>query len=192
MEALLEKIYESPNATVYKQKEPDGQSITIKVLKTDISNPRQILKFNNEFSILSELDIPGIKKVISKGFHQGAPSITSRYFEGITLRDYFRHSEFILRDRLMISAQIAQILGMIHQHNIIHRDMTSDNILVNPKTLEVNIVDFGQSIKIDVKTIHLSNPDQLEGTLSYFSPEQTGRMNRILDYRSDMYSAGVV
>jgi len=192
MESLLEKIYESPNTTVYKKTESVGQSFTIKVLKTDFTSPKQILQFNNEFSILTELDIPGIKKVISKGSHQGAPSITASYFDGITLREYFKQYEFNLYNRLYISAQIAHILGLIHQKNVIHRDLTSDNILVHPDRLEVNIVDFGQSIKIDVKTIHLSNPDQLEGTLSYFSPEQTGRMNRILDYRSDLYSVGVI
>ncbi|HZV71711.1 MAG TPA: AAA family ATPase [Saprospiraceae bacterium] len=192
MEQLLEKIYESGNATVYKKIDGDNHAVTIKLLKTDFANPKQILKFNNEYSILADLDIPGIKKVISKGIYQGAPSIVSDYFDGITLRKYFTQTPFNLEDRLKISAQIAHILGLIHQKNIIHRDLTSDNILINAESLEINIVDFGQSIKIDVKTIHLSNPDQLEGTLSYFSPEQTGRMNRILDYRSDLYSVGVI
>ncbi len=192
MELLLEKIYESPNATVYKKLETGGHAFIIKVLKTDFANPRQILQFNNEYSILTELDIPGVRKVVSKGNHQGSPSIISQYFDGITLREYFQQHEFNLVNRLIICAQVAHILGMVHQKNIIHRDLTSDNILLNPDTLEVHVVDFGQSIKIDVKTIHLSNPDQLEGSLHYFSPEQTGRMNRVVDYRSDLYSLGVI
>ncbi len=192
MEQLLEKIYESSNTTVYKKTESAGQAFTIKVLKSDFTNTKQILQFNNEYSILMELDIPGIKKVISKGSYQGAPSITASYFDGITLREYFNRYGFNLRDRLLLSAQLARILGLIHQKNVIHKDLTSDNILVNPDSLDVNIVDFGQSIKIDVKTIHLSNPDQLEGSLSYFSPEQTGRMNRVVDYRSDLYTLGII
>jgi serine/threonine protein kinase len=191
MKDSVEKTYESSNATVYKLTEPDGTVNTIKVLKADFSNPKQILKFNNEFSILAGLDIPGIKKVISKGIHQGSPSIIGRYFDGISLRQYFTQTEFNLLDRLSIAARIAHTLGLIHQKNVIHRDLTSDNILVHPETLEINIVDFGQSVKIDVKTVHLSNPDLLEGTLSYFSPEQTGRMNRILDYRSDSIRWGL-
>lgn len=192
MELTLEKIYESAFSTVYKKPNGDGKLYTIKVLKTDFSNPRQILQFNNEYSILTELDIPGVRKVISKGNYEGAPSITSNYFEGITLREYFKQSPFDLKNRLVIASQIAHILGLIHQRQIIHRDLTSDNILVNPDSLDVQIVDFGQSIKLDVKTVHLSNPELLEGTLSYFSPEQTGRMNRVLDYRSDLYSVGVI
>ncbi len=192
MELLLEKIYESPNATVYKKSEDGKPQVAIKVLKTDFSSPKQILQFNNEFSILTELDIPGVRKVISKGTHQGAPSIISSYFEGITLREYVRKIDFNLQQRILISAKISHILGMIHQRDVIHRDLTADNILLNPDTLEIQIVDFGLSIKLDLKTVHLSNPDRLEGSLPYFSPEQTGRMNRIVDYRSDLYSLGII
>ncbi|MEP6646182.1 MAG: AAA family ATPase [Saprospiraceae bacterium] len=192
MEQVLEKIYESANATVYKKNDPVHGLITLKVLKADFTNPKQILKFNNEYSILSGLDIPGIKKVISKGVYQGSPSLESEFFNGIPLKRYITEFTFSMGDRLSIAAKLAHILGLVHQKNIIHKDLTAENILIQPETLEINIVDFGQSIKIDVKTIHLSNPDQLEGTLSYFSPEQTGRMNRILDYRSDLYSAGVI
>lgn len=192
MEPPLEKIYESPNCTVYKKTATDGLSYSIKVLKTDISNPKQILHFNNEYNILTELDIPGVKRVIAKENYFGSPSIVSTYFEGSTLRDYIQNTPFDLKSRLHLACRIANILGLIHLQNIIHRDLTSVNILVNTDGDDVQVGDFGQSIKLDIKTVHLSNPDQLEGTLSYFSPEQTGRMNRILDYRSDLYSVGVI
>ncbi len=192
MEAQLEKIYESGNSTVYKKTSGDGQPLTVKVLKTDFTNPRQILQFNNEFTILTDLMIPGVKRVVSKELFNGAPSIVSVYFEGIPIREYIRIAPFDLRDRLDIASRISHVLGLIHQRNIIHRDLTADNILIHPDTKEIQVGDFGQSLRLDVKTIHLSNPDQLEGTLSYFSPEQTGRMNRILDYRSDLYSVGVL
>ena len=192
MEATLEKIYESNYAIVYKQSDDAGKSYIVKVLKSDISNPRKILQFNNEFAILTELDIPGVKKVISRGSYDGMPSITSDYFDGITLREYIDQIPYNLKQRLELSARIAHILGLLHQQQVIHRDLTSENILVNPTSLEVQVVDFGQSIKLNIKTIHLSNPELLEGSLSYFSPEQTGRMNRVLDYRSDLYSVGVI
>ncbi|MDQ3016036.1 MAG: AAA family ATPase, partial [Bacteroidota bacterium] len=192
MELVLEKIYESPNATVYKSTEKGKPSLSMKVLKTDFASPKQILQFNNEYSILTELDIPGVRRVISKGSHQGAPSIFSDYFEGITLRQYLQTFDFNLQHRLQLAIQMAHIVGLIHQRDIIHRDLTADNILINPETLEIQIVDFGLSIKLDLKTVHLSNPDRLEGSLPYFSPEQTGRMNRIVDYRSDLYSVGII
>lgn len=192
MEALLEKVYESANSIVFRKAEPGGHASAIKVLKATLANPRSILQFNNEFSILEGLDIPGVKQVISKEFVQGSPGILFNYFEGITLAEYIRTIPFHLADRIEIAADITHTLGLVHQRNIIHRDLTADNILVNPATKEIQIMDFGQAIRIDVKTIHLSHPDQLEGSISYYSPEQTGRMNRILDYRSDLYTIGVL
>ncbi|MEO5906183.1 MAG: AAA family ATPase, partial [Saprospiraceae bacterium] len=192
MDVDLEKIYESPSITVYKKIEPGGHAYSLKVLKTDFSEPRQILQFNNEYSILTELDIPGVRKVVSKGNHQGAPSIVADYFDGITLAEFIQSTEFNFSERLQLAITIAHVIGMVHQRQIIHRDLTSANILVNPNTLEIQVVDFGQSIKLDVKTVHLSNPERLEGSLAYFSPEQTGRMNRFVDYRSDLYSLGVI
>lgn len=191
MESSLEKIYESQNSTVYKKSEKGGY-VTIKVLKPDLTNSRQILQFNNEFSILSELNIPGIRHVIAKTTFEGSPAFVSKYFDGITLKKYIKEAEFDLTKRLVIASQIAFILGQIHNRNIIHRDLTADNILVNPDSLEVLITDFGQSLKLDVKTTHLLNPDRLEGSIAYFSPEQTGRMNRVVDYRSDLYSLGII
>ncbi|HEX5112933.1 MAG TPA: serine/threonine-protein kinase PknK, partial [Saprospiraceae bacterium] len=192
MDAQLEKVYESPYSIIYKKKEPNGQLRSVKVLKASYAHPRSILQFNNEFAILSELDIPGIKKVFSKETVQGAPGQVANYFDGITLYDFIQSYAFDLKQRLEIAANITRALGLLHQRNIIHRDLTADNILVNPNTREIQIMDFGQAIRLDVKTIHLSHPDQLEGSIAYYSPEQTGRMNRILDYRSDLYSVGVV
>lgn len=192
MSEVLEKVYESTNSTVFRKEEADGKFRIIKVLKIAQAHPRSILQFNNEYSILSELNIPGVTKVYSKELIQGSPGLVFNYFDGITLGNYIKNTPFQLLDRLQIAVHITHTLGLIHQHNIIHRDLTADNIMVNPATKEIMVMDFGQAIRLDVKTIHLSNPDQLEGTISYYSPEQTGRMNRILDYRSDLYSTGVI
>lgn len=192
MEAPLEKLYESANSTIYRKTEEDGSLHVLKVLKAAQALPRTILQFNNEYSILSELDIEGVTKAVSRESVQGSPGILLNYFNGIRLREYIASVPFNLAERLSIAASLTHTLGLIHQKNIIHRDLTSDNILVNPQTKEIQIMDFGQAIRLDVKTIHLSHPDQLEGSIAYYSPEQTGRMNRVLDYRSDLYSIGVV
>jgi len=192
MEEQLVKVYESPNSIIYKKKEPDGQFRSVKVLKGSHAHPRSILQFNNEYTILSELDIPGIKKVYTKELIQGSPGMIANFFDGETLYDYIHAHPFDLKERLEIAGNITHALGLLHQKNIIHRDLTADNILVNTVNKEIQIMDFGQAIRLDVKTIHLEHPDQLEGNISYYSPEQTGRMNRILDYRSDLYSVGVI
>src|SRR5690606_428289 len=129
MDTTLEKIYESSNSTVYKKTDPGGTAITIKVLKPDLNNPKQILQFNNEFAILSGLNISGVKQVLSKGYFEGSPSIIARYFDGQNVREYIHEHPFDLISRLRIAVQVAHILGQVHAGNIIHRDITAENIL---------------------------------------------------------------
>ncbi|HNY95163.1 MAG TPA: AAA family ATPase, partial [Flexilinea sp.] len=81
-------------------------------------------------------------------------------------------------------------MGLIHKNNIIHLDIKPDNILINEERGDVKIADFGISAVLTHANDELYNPDVIEGTLSYMSPEQTGRMNRGVDYRTDIYSLG--
>lgn len=82
-------------------------------------------------------------------------------------------------------------MGAIHASNIIHKDINPANIVFNPETEIIKIIDFGISTQLTRENPTLKNPNVLEGTLAYTSPEQTGRMNRSLDYRTDFYSLGV-
>src|SRR5262249_50110270 len=88
---------------------------------------------------------------------------------------------------LQIGIQIASAIGNIHQNNIIHKDINPRNIVVNPETLQVEVIDFSISSLLPRENQEISHPSLLEGTLAYMSPEQTGRMNRSIDYRTDFY-----
>lgn len=92
---------------------------------------------------------------------------------------------------LPLAVKLTQILGEIHTANIIHKDINSGNIVLNPNTGVVKIIDFGIATQFNRTNPTFTNPHVLEGTLAYLSPEQTGRMNRLLDYRTDFYSLGV-
>jgi serine/threonine protein kinase len=98
--------------------------------------------------------------------------------------------EMTLLEVLKIALQLSKTLGELHQQQIIHKDITPANILINPAGL-VKITDFGIASRLTRETPEITSPDRLEGTLAYMSPEQTGRMNRAVDYRTDFYSLGV-
>jgi len=98
---------------------------------------------------------------------------------------------FTLEEFLLLAIATTEILGKIHSANIIHKDINPSNIVYNPQTKQLKIIDFGISTQLTRETPSLKNPGVLEGTLAYISPEQTGRMNRALDYRTDFYSLGV-
>ncbi|HLO48477.1 MAG TPA: AAA family ATPase, partial [Kamptonema sp.] len=96
-----------------------------------------------------------------------------------------------LAEFLNIALQLTDILHYLYQNCVIHKDIKPANILINPDTKQVKLIDFSISSLLPRETQEIQNPNVLEGTLAYLSPEQTGRMNRGIDYRSDFYSLGV-
>ena len=114
-------------------------------------------------------------------------------FGAISLQEWLRERERLsLAEFLFLAIAITKSLGQIHSQNIIHKDINPTNIVFNPQTRALKIIDFGISTQLSQETPTLKNPNILEGTLAYISPEQTGRMNRGLDYRTDFYSLGVM
>ena len=92
---------------------------------------------------------------------------------------------------MTLAIQMTRSLGEIHRQNIVHKDINPSNIVWNARTGQLKIIDFGVAMMLAREDPTIKNPDVLEGTLPYISPEQTGRMNRSIDYRTDYYSLGV-
>ena len=87
---------------------------------------------------------------------------------------------------------MASILSEIHGQNIIHQDINSRNILVSSKGETVHICDFGIASRIEGQMDIKARPEKILGTLPYISPEQTGRLDQLVDERTDLYSLGEV
>ncbi len=188
----LQKIYESQNSIIYKGKYLEfDEQVLIKTLNSKFINDKKIDCFDNEFEITKKLEIYGVRKALKNIKKNGKNILILEYFNGITLKKFFSKKKINFSKYLKIVSKISQIIGEIHNKNIIHKDINSNNILLN-KNYEICIIDFGISTKYKLKNQYISNPENLEGTISYISPEQTGRMNRTVDYRSDLYSFGVV
>ena len=90
-----------------------------------------------------------------------------------------------------IAIQICDSLAALQQAHIIHKDIKPANILIQPQTLRIRLTDFGISTHLPRESQGLAAPKELEGSLPYMAPEQTGRMNRGIDYRSDFYALGI-
>ncbi|MBF0397940.1 MAG: AAA family ATPase, partial [Desulfobacterales bacterium] len=112
-------------------------------------------------------------------------------FGGESLAQILTLGKLDIKQFLYASIRLIEILGQIHAQNIIHKDINPSNILWNTKTNQIKIIDFGISTELSRENLEIHNPNLLEGTLAYMSPEQTGRMNRSLDYRTDFYSLGM-
>ncbi|UII19481.1 sensor histidine kinase [Fulvivirga ligni] len=186
------KIAEGGNSLIYLSELNDyKKSVVIKIPKKKSSLLSAEYQLHNEYNYLKSLNLHGVRKPIEKIIIDHHPALVLEYFEAATLREYINTRPFNLLDFLKVSIEICKTLSDIHHHNIIHKDINSHNILIN-KTGELRIIDFGIACKYNQHSDLTNSPEMLEGNLAYLSPEQTGRMNREIDKRSDLYSLGVV
>jgi serine/threonine protein kinase len=194
--AVTTKIYESANSLVYRGiREGDRNPVVLKVLKEDYPSPAELTRYKQEYEITRSLNIDGVVKAYSLQDYQRTLVIILEDFGGESLtklvNELEAESSMPLAKFLCLAIAITEILGRIHATNVIHKDINPGNIVFNPETGIVKIIDFGISTQLTRTNPTFKNPNVLEGTLAYMSPEQTGRMNRTLDYRTDFYSLGV-
>jgi serine/threonine protein kinase len=96
-----------------------------------------------------------------------------------------------VRRFLRLAIGIAGALGQAHQHALVHKDLKPAHIVVDCADGEVRLTGFGIASRLPRERQTLEPPETIAGTLAYMAPEQTGRMNRSIDFRSDLYSLGV-
>ncbi|MEG4505539.1 AAA family ATPase [Microcoleus sp. F6_B4] len=190
--AVVAVLYESVNSLVYRAiREANKGPIILKLLKESYPTPQELVRYRTEYRITQELKEAGVVRVYDLQKYQNSLVMFVEDFGGESLTIWMQQRKFSLKEFLQIAIATTEILGQIHRANIIHKDINPSNIVYNPETEQLKIIDFGISTQLTRETPILKNPGVLEGTLAYISPEQTGRMNRTLDYRTDFYSLGV-
>ncbi|MEH2066453.1 MAG: AAA family ATPase [Nostoc sp.] len=194
--AIQDKIYESSNSLVYRGIRDDGVGIVVKMLKLDYPSPQELTRYRQEYKITRSLKLEGVIKAYSQQDYQRTLVILLEDFGGESLEQWMHKRPDIfcpmpLSTFLGVAIALTDILGRIHAANVIHKDINPGNIVLNLDTGVVKIIDFGIATEFNRTNPTFKSPHVLEGTLAYLSPEQTGRMNRLLDYRTDFYSLGV-
>jgi PAS domain S-box-containing protein len=191
------QIYSSANSLVYRAtSQPENIPVILKVLKQDYPTASELTRYKQEYEITRSLNLEGVIKVYSQQAYQRTLVMIMEDFGGESLEKLRQESPELycpipLAEFLRLAIQVSEILGLIHAAHVIHKDINPNNIILNPTTGIVKIIDFGIATRFARTNPSFSNPTVLEGTLAYISPEQTGRMNRMLDYRTDFYSLGV-
>jgi serine/threonine protein kinase len=168
----------------------DKQPVVIKTPRDEYPTLRSIARVRHEYSVLSELNAPGIVRVYDLIPYDKSIALVEEYFAGLHMLQYFREKRPDLGTSLRIAINIASAVMAYHDHGIIHRDLTPFNILIGDNA-ETKIIDFDIASRLARESQGICNPVALEGTLAYMAPEQTGRMNRDIDLRADLYSFGV-
>jgi len=185
-------IYESKKSKIFFcEKTEWGKPVVMKVSNYEFATPKDLSQFYNEYEVISQINLRCIRNAIKKGRENNRHYLVLEWIEGENLSVAFRGKQNDIVDFLYIAIAMADALCEIHNCNVIHKDISPFNIIVNLQERSVHIIDFGISTSLDLKQHYIGNPERLEGTLAYSSPEQTGRMNRPVDYRTDLYSLGV-
>ncbi|MEH1817075.1 MAG: AAA family ATPase [Nostoc sp.] len=197
---IHELIYSGSKTLVYRGiRESDKKPVVIKLLRREYPTFSELVRFRNQYTIAKNLDIDGIIKTYSLENYQNSYALVMEDLGGISLQEDMARwgvrgmgeTADGLQAFFDIALQIVSILDGLYHNQVIHKDIKPANILINPTTKDIRLIDFSIASLLSRETQTLTNPNILEGTLAYLSPEQTGRMNRGIDYRSDFYSLGV-
>ena len=189
---ITETVHDGTNAVIYRgQRNPDQQPVIIKILKAEHPSIEEITRLRQEYTITQNLECEGIVEPYSLENYQNGFALVLEDFGGQSLSDILASGKILLGEFLQIAITLAETLSYLHKVPIIHKDIKPSNILLNRSTGKVKLSDFGIASRLSRENQTMSNPNLLEGTLAYMSPEQTGRMNRSIDYRTDFYALGV-
>ncbi|MES2295770.1 MAG: AAA family ATPase [Pseudomonadota bacterium] len=187
-----DELFRNAYCVIYQATElRSGHAVLVKLPAPDAPALEASMRIRLEYAILQKLGRRGVLAPQTLIERDGVIALVYEHFGGETLERYAGHGALGLGDFFGVAMQLAEVLGAIHRHDVIHRDIHTGAILIDPHSKQVRLADFGLASQLSREHQPVVSPQVLEGSLAYISPEQTGRMNRVIDYRSDFYSLGV-
>jgi serine/threonine protein kinase len=193
---LLECLGESLNASIYKafSKDNPDDIVTVKVLKRLINHETQRRYLRQKVERLKIIHDPRVIVPRNIEYFDDAQIIVQEYFPGITLDCYLCQNAdpLDLSTFFVIAAELTQAINNVHEAGIIQGSVKPHNILIQPETRSIRLIDFLNPIDIQELSHFIYDKGFVEGTLAYTSPEQTGRINHRVDYSTDIYSLGII
>lgn len=192
---LTEELGKGPLATVYKafHKDDPVRPLSLKIFKK-ISLPYSLKKyFRRKIEQLKVLH--DHRLIVPLLFEEEGDVlfIVQEFFDGVPINDWRRQNAPIpLPVFFSVACRLADILDSIHQSGIIHGGVKPHNLLIHPDSLDIRMIDFFTPLDVRDVSHFIYDRSFVEGTLSYTSPEQTGRINYRVDFTSDLYSLGIV
>jgi predicted ATPase/signal transduction histidine kinase len=178
------------NLLFHAVRDADGLPLILKTPVVSALGPRELERYRREFGILQRLqDVSGVTRVHACERLQERPVLLLEEVPGEALSELVGQPFEVLR-ALELALSLASTLAELHRRGVIHKDIKPANIIVTPSG-DTRLIDFGTATFQLVEHVEAAPASFIEGTLAYMSPEQTGRMNRSVDYRTDLYSLGV-
>jgi PAS domain S-box-containing protein len=193
-EYVLEQIRDGAEFTLYRARQHGNPSpLLVVALTAERPLPQSLRRLEHEYSFATELQPDWATMPLALTRHEGRTILVladpgGEPLDRVLERDRDKPLDLARLLRLVIN--LTKALGVVHKRGLIHKDIRPENVLVNDAG-HVWLTGFGIASRLPRERQAPAPPEVIAGTLPYMSPEQTGRMNRSMDTRSDLYSLGV-
>ena len=188
----IQKVYDGEKTTIYRAVKDEGNlPVIIKHPSNEYFDLTVVEKLKHEFEISKKIQSNRCVKIYEFEYLNNIPVLLIEDFGGISLKHAVCSAELSLSGLIRLAISITEGIIDIHKSGVVHNDINPGNIIVSKDFEVVKITDYGISSLINKEGRALQGTNTFMGTLRYISPEQTGRINRFVDRRSDFYSLGV-
>lgn len=189
---VKEKIHFNSEIEIYRALDAtDNKPVIIKSISITNEFHPSVLNLKNEYETLKYLSSNQMLQVYKFQKHSRGYYLTYEDNQGVSLKEFAHGEKISLDEFYKIAIKMSEILSEVHRKKVIHKDIKPENIIIRENPFDLKIIDFGISTRLSKEETKWFPAHVLEGSLHYISPEQTGRMNRSVDYRSDFYSLGI-
>ncbi|MGK4008697.1 AAA family ATPase [Sorangium sp. So ce1036] len=189
---ILETLHEGRSTRLLRAvRSADGLPVILKVLDPRSGRSQDIERLQREYAIGKLLDgHEAIVRPLALETFEGLPALVMEDFGGESL-DHLIGAPMAPERFLELAVRIAACVAELHRRDILHKDLKPQNLVVNTTTGQVKIADLGLAAHLSREQAPAGPPRLIEGSLPYLAPEQTGRMDRAIDSRADLYALGV-
>ncbi|GAA4416133.1 AAA family ATPase [Nibrella viscosa] len=184
--------FRAENTVFYEAIEDSTQQkVFVQEIEDSYYSLDELVSLKNDYEITHDLPVTGVLKSLELVKMQHSIALVKEYFNGIPLSEFITDRRLPITDCLTIGIEMARVIEQIHAQQIIHKGINPANFIIDPDTLQLRLFNFSTATLLHKEQVEINRFERVKGSLFYISPEQTGRMNRSVDYRTDLYSLGV-
>ncbi|WP_164018976.1 AAA family ATPase [Pyxidicoccus trucidator] len=189
----LREIYRGRRYVVLRGWKQDGEPLVVKQVRSGPLASGSKAMLRHEYSLLRSLhdEVPGVTRALALREDEAhLPALILEDAGPQNLQEWLGRRPVTMDAFLELALQLAGIIASLHQQHVIHRDLNPTNMVVGAGSRHVTVIDFDLATQVAGVAPDEGLPGELQWALPYVAPEQTGRMNRPIDHRADLYSLG--